>query len=202
MDNGACSYRRFLDGDDEGVVAIIRDYKVGLSLFLNRYVHNVHIAEELAEETFFRILIKKPRFVKKGSFKTWLYTIGRNTAVNYMKRAKRTLYTNFEDRLNLEDIANFGDIECFSGEENALEQAYIREEEKIVVHRALARINPDYGRVLYLKFFEELKNDEIATILKKNKRQIENLIYQSKRALKLELDKEGFHYEGLQGNGR
>ena len=190
MDNGACSYRRFLEGDDEGVVEIIKDYKDGLILFLNRYVNNVHIAEELAEETFFRIIIKKPRFVNKASFKTWLYTIGRNTANNYLKHAGRTFHT---------DIA---DLDCFSGkieslEMESLEKVYIREEEKIVIHRALSNINPDYGKVLYLKFFENMSNDEIAAVLKKNKRQVENLIYQSKRALRSELEREGYHYEGL-----
>ena len=47
MDNGASSYRRFLEGDDSGIVEIIRDYKDGLILFLNRYVNNIHTAEEL-----------------------------------------------------------------------------------------------------------------------------------------------------------
>ena len=37
MDNGASSYRRFLDGDDKGLVDIIRDYKDGLILFLNGF---------------------------------------------------------------------------------------------------------------------------------------------------------------------
>ena len=190
MDNGACSYRRFLEGDDEGVVEIIRDYKDGLILFLNRYVNNVHIAEELAEETFFRIIIKKPHFVKKASFKTWLYTIGRNTASNYLKHAGRTLHADLEDFNRLS-----GEMESLEIE--SLEKTYIREEEKIVVHRALGDINPDYAKVLYLKFFENMSNDEIAAVLKKNKRQVENLIYQSKRALKSELEREGFHYEGL-----
>ena len=47
MDNGASSYRRFLEGDDSGIVEIIRDYKDGLIFFLNRYVNNIHTAEEL-----------------------------------------------------------------------------------------------------------------------------------------------------------
>ena len=85
MDNGASSYRRFLEGDDSGIVEIIRDYKDGLILFLNRYVNNIHTAEELAEDTFFRIVTRKPRFVAKYSFKTWLYTIGRNIAINHVK---------------------------------------------------------------------------------------------------------------------
>ena len=34
MDNGTNSYRRYLSGDDTGMVEIIRDYKDGLILFL------------------------------------------------------------------------------------------------------------------------------------------------------------------------
>ena len=47
MDNGASSYRRFLDGDDEGLTLIIKDYKDGLILYLNGYVSNIYVAEEI-----------------------------------------------------------------------------------------------------------------------------------------------------------
>lgn len=73
MDNGASSYLRFLDGDNNGIVEIIRDYKDGLILFLNRCIHNIHIAEKLAEDTFVRIVTKKPRFAANYSFKTWYH---------------------------------------------------------------------------------------------------------------------------------
>jgi RNA polymerase sigma-70 factor (ECF subfamily) len=185
MDNGASSYRRFLDGDDNGIVEIIREYKDGLILFLNRYVHNIHIAEELAEDTFVRIVTKKPRYVAKYSFKTWLYTIGRNIAINYIKHESK--------------ISNKGteDLDRLSKDEETLEQSYLREEQKIMVHHALSKINSDYGTILYLKFFEDLTNEQIAKVTKKNKRQIENLIYQAKQSLRAELEKEGFTYERL-----
>ena len=35
MDNGASSYRRFLEGDDDGIVQIIKDHKDGLMFYLN-----------------------------------------------------------------------------------------------------------------------------------------------------------------------
>ena len=184
MDNGASSYRRFLEGDDNGIVEIIRDYKDGLILFLNRYVNNIHIAEELAEDTFFKIVTRKPRFIADGSFKTWLYTIGRNMAINYIRQAKKISDTPIED------------IDGYSDECN-LEEIYLREEQKIVVHRALSKINADYSKVLYLKFFEDLNNEQIAMVLKKSRRQIENMLYQAKQSLKSELNKEGVHYEGL-----
>ena len=89
MDNGASSYRRFLDGDDEGIVDIIKDYKDGLTLYLNGYVSNIFVAEELMEETFFKLMMKKPRFTGKYSFKTWLYTIGRNVAIDYVRHNEK-----------------------------------------------------------------------------------------------------------------
>lgn len=50
---------------------------------------------------------------------------------------------------------------------------------------------------MYLTVFEELTNEEAARVMKKNKRQIENLVYRAKKALKSELEKEGFVYEEL-----
>ena len=72
MDIGKQYYRRFLDGDDEGLTLIIKDYKDGLILYINSFVDNIYIAEELMQEVFFRIAVKKPKFNGKSSFKTWL----------------------------------------------------------------------------------------------------------------------------------
>ena len=44
MDNGASSYRRFLDGDNKGLSEIVRDYKDGLMLYLNGFVNNISVA--------------------------------------------------------------------------------------------------------------------------------------------------------------
>lgn len=53
MDNGELNYRRYINGDDDGIVEIIRDYKDGLILYLNGITGNFHLSEEYMEETFF-----------------------------------------------------------------------------------------------------------------------------------------------------
>lgn len=185
MDNGASSYRRFLDGDDNGIVEIVRDYKDGLILFLTRYAGSVSLAEELAEDTFFRLVTRRPRFTARYSFKTWLYTIGRNTALNHLRRA------GYLADVGPEALENEAD------ETAELERACIREEDRRRVHRALSCVREDYGRTLYLKYFEDMDNREIGAVLGKSRRQVENLLYQAKRALRSELEKEGFIYEEL-----
>ena len=49
MDNGAESYRRFLGGDKNALVEIIRDYKDGLMLFINGLTKNIFTAEEITQ---------------------------------------------------------------------------------------------------------------------------------------------------------
>ena len=185
MDHTAELYACYLAGDDKALVEIIQTYKDGLILFLNRYVNNIHDAEELAEETFFKLVIRKPKFKGGSSFKTWLYTIGRNTALDHLRKFGRITETSEFELARL----------C--RDEDELERTYLREERKIAVHRALSNLDPERSRVLYLKYFEEMSSEEIARVLKKNKRQVSNLLYQAKKALKTQLEQEGITDDGF-----
>lgn len=70
MDRGAECYRRFLDGDDAGLVEIVRDYKDGLTMYLTGLTGDIFAAEEIMEQMFFTLIAKKPRYSGKSSFKT------------------------------------------------------------------------------------------------------------------------------------
>lgn len=185
MDNGASNYRRYLEGDDKGLAEIVEDYTDGLILYLNGIVNNISVAEELMEETLFKIITKKPKFNGKYSFKTWLYTIGRNVAIDYLRHNSKQSDTSFDE------------IEDYIQDEYDLEKLYIIEERKITVHRALKKLHTEYRQVLWLLYFEGLSNAETAKVMKKNARQMKNLVYRAKSALKSELEKEGFIYEEL-----
>ncbi len=183
MDNGASSYRRFLDGDDNGITEIVENYKDGLILYLNGYVNNIFVAEELTEDTFFRLIIKKPKYSGKSTFKSWLYAIGRNVAVDYIRHNSRIVNVPIDD------------VENYLIEEQSLEQSYIKEENMLIVNKALNELIPEYRNVLWLVYFEEFSNKETAIILKKTERQIKNLLYRARKALKSKLEKEGFEYD-------
>ena len=61
MDNGASSYHRFLEGDDEGLHEIICEYRTGLTLYINSFVQNIRTAEELMEDTFAVLAVRCPK---------------------------------------------------------------------------------------------------------------------------------------------
>ncbi len=183
MEHSAELYRRYLAGDDGGMAELVETYKDGLILYLNGYVKNLHLAEDLTEETFFRLMVKKPRFSGKSSFKSWLYSIGRNVAVDFLRRNAKILPTPVEDMAD------------YLQEEASLEQSYLQEEEKILLYRALFQLNADYRNILWLIYLEGFSHEEAATALKKNGRQVKNLLYRAKQSLKTTLEKEGFLYE-------
>ena len=103
MGNDAELYRRFLDGDDSGLVELIDIYNEGLSLYLNKIVENICEAEEVMQETFVKIAIKKPKFNEKCKFKTWLYTIARNCAYDYIRHRSRFADTSVDECFFLTD---------------------------------------------------------------------------------------------------
>lgn len=185
MDIGASSYRRYLDGDDTGLTEIIKEYKDGLTLYINGYVKNIFIAEDLMEETFFKLATKRPGFLGKSSFKTWLFAIARNVAADYLRKNSGVSAVSIEDYENK------------AAEETNVEKEYLIKEQKIALHRAMKQLKAEYYQVLYLCYFEDFSNAQAAKIMTKSKRQIENLVYRAKNTLKSELEKEGFEYENL-----
>ena len=184
MDNGASSYRRFLDGDEKGLVEIIRDYKDGLILYLNSFVADISLAEELAEDTFVKLGIRKPRFSGRSSFRTWLYAIGRNVAIDHIRKESKRKTENIDDHYDLSD-------------EEPLENTYIREEQKIAVHRAMRSLKPEYRQVLWLTYIEGFSNRETAGIMRRSVHSVETLVYRARQSLKKVLETEGFTGEDL-----
>ena len=185
MDNDANSYRRFLSGDNDALVVIIRDYKDGLTFFLNGFVNDLNLAEELMEDTFVRLYTKKPRFSGKSSFKTWLYGIGRNIAREHLQRERKRKTMSLEDYTELSD------------DTYEPESSYFRKQKYRDLYRAMRKLKPEYHQVLWLYFFEGLRDKEIAEIMHKSPNNVNVLLYRAKKALKTQLEKEGYFNENI-----
>lgn len=176
-------FKAFLDGDKSSFEQIVISFKDNLIYFINRYVHSLSLAEEIAEDSFVALLLHKNSFNFKYSVKTYLFAIGKNKALNVIKKNKRHRQEPLSDfEYSLQD--NF-----------ALEEKVLENERKRMINACLGRIKSDYSSVLYLYYFEQMDKQECSKILKKSKKQIENLLYRGREALKKELEKEGIGYE-------
>lgn len=59
--------------------------------FINQIVKNIDVSEDLAEDVFVYMLIHQKEYDFKFSFQTYLYTIGKSRAINYIKKEKRVI---------------------------------------------------------------------------------------------------------------
>ncbi|MDE6724997.1 MAG: RNA polymerase sigma factor, partial [Ruminiclostridium sp.] len=79
-------------------------------------------------------------------------------------------------------------------DEDSLEHSYIKEEERITLHKAMSKLKPQYCQVLWLVYFEDFSHKETARIMKKPVGSIKTLVFRARQELKSQLEKEGFDY--------
>lgn len=162
-------YRDFINGDNDAFDKLIEMYRSNLIFFINRYVHDIHAAEDLAIDSFLYIYVNKKKFNFKVTLKTYLFTIGRSRAIDYLRKTK---------------VLNNTDLMEHQKELSEVEDEVIKDEQARTVNEAVKALPADMRAAVSLVYFEGLSYDETAKVMKKNKKQIDNLLYRAKKVLK------------------
>ena len=181
-DIDATLYACFLDGDVAALEELIRRYSDGLIRFSYLYVKDSFVAEDVAEDTFATLFIKRKKFTKQAKFKTYLYRIARNKCIDYLRSKKRSV--PLSDVENLLTSAN-------------VEEFLPNRELHATVYRCLGELPKQYQDVLHLAYLEGFSVSEICKITSKTAKQVYNLLSRAKISLKQLLIKEGVSYEDL-----
>ena len=178
MDNGAGSYRRFLEGDESAFDDLMKELFRGLVFFIDRYVRDVHTAEDIAIDVFSDLVVHPHRYNFKVSLKTYLYMLGRSRALDYLKRRRH---------ITLTELSEAGEIS--DGERN-LEELMLADERKRAVNEALAGLPEEMRLAVHLTYFEDMTYEEAARVMGKNRKQVDNLLYRAKKELRAILGKD------------
>ena len=178
MDNGASSYRRFLDGDESAFNVIMKELFRSLVFFIDGYVHDVYAAEDIAIETFSDLVVHKHRYNFKVTLKTYVFMLGRSRALDYIKHRKVLSFIELSEAEGIED-------------EKTLEELVLADERKRVVNAAIAKLPEDMRVVIHLIYLEEMTYEEAAKVMKKKRKQVDNLLYRAKKELRIILGEDG-----------
>ena len=179
MDNGASSYRRFLAGDETAFDEILDLYRENLIFFINRFVRDTAAAEDLAIDAFLELLVHKNRYNFKTSLKTYLFMLGRSKAIDYLRHRARWKTIELSEAQGEEDSG-------FS-----IEDRLLAEERSRVLSAALETLPEEMRCAVHLIYFEGLSYEETAKVMKKSKKQVDNLLYRAKRKLRSVIGMEG-----------
>jgi RNA polymerase sigma factor (sigma-70 family) len=115
-----------------------------------RLVRNEADASDIAHDTMVKVLTKYHQYRPEWKFSTWVATIARNTAIDWLRKHKRLSWSEVPD------------VACpTDGPDKATE----RIQTHTMVHTALHSLPPIYREVLELHHFQDLKYREIADCL-------------------------------------
>ena len=98
--------KNYLDGDEPSLEILIKRYLKPIYNFVYRYGSDAHHAEEITQETFIKAWRNLKKFDQEKSFKTWLFSIAKNTAIDFLKKKKTVPFSAFEQEDGENMLAN------------------------------------------------------------------------------------------------
>ncbi|QEK52541.1 RNA polymerase sigma-70 factor [Pedobacter aquae] len=135
-----------------GFEAIFKAYYAKLIFFANRYVNDLHAAEEIVSDAFSFLWERKEQYQFDADFKGYLYKMVQNRAFNYLKHKKiENEYVSYLQKNNL-----LSETPAF--EENPV----CYKEFEYYIKEAIENLPQRCKEVFKLSRFEELRNKEIA----------------------------------------
>ena len=127
-------------------VELYSAYRGKVQSYMNARVKNREDAEDLCEEVFHKVLCAWESYdEKKAAVSTWIYSITRNTVIDYYRKA----HPSEELPEELED-------------DTSLEEDFLREEQLEELAEALEKLAADLTDIIVLHYYDGLPLTEIA----------------------------------------
>jgi len=141
-------------------------------------------AEDLAQETWIRVLQRGSQYNGRQRFDPWLFAIARNLAIDYLRKKRKAVQTaslpNDRDAMLLLPSSGPSPFEAAARSEDAIRLA-----------GQLQILSPLYREALLLRFQEDLSLPEIAQVLGAPVTTVTSRIYRGLAALRSAFEEGG-----------
>ena len=154
QDSDAPLLARFRDGDSRAFDELVRRYRRSTWQLAMRYLRSEHDADDVAQRAFVRAFEKLSLFRGDASFRTWLYRITVNLALNHLRDHARERPRPIAETALVSDGS-----EVFEGAGGADARRRARR-----LRECVAELPPKQRLVVELRIFEELPFREVAAI--------------------------------------
>lgn len=165
----------YLSGNEDALKILIGRYLKTVYNFVYRIIGNLQDTQDITQEVFIKIWKHIEKYDQRQNFKTWIFTIAHNAALDWLRKKRNLVFSDFEN----------------SEHENYLEHTLIDPKplpDEIIaqmgdqkfVSDLLSQLPLIYREVMILRYSNELTFEEIAEILK---RPVDTVKSQHRRAL-------------------
>lgn len=161
----------FMGGNktEKEVIDCILENKENFYRVAYSYVKNSEDALDIVQESIQKALVSVSTLQKQTAIKSWLYRIVVNTSLDFLRKHKRVIVVDEQK------------IDSFH---TGLDDHY----ENIDLKKALEELPAHYREVIILRYYEDLKLEEVAEIMQENINTIKTRIQRALKMLRLKMD--------------
>ncbi|MBQ9886763.1 MAG: RNA polymerase sigma factor [Lachnospiraceae bacterium] len=134
------------------------------------------LAEDLLQEVFLKAILSLSD--SHTNIRAWLYLVARNLFLNNVKKGKRIVYEEISEE--------FADVHP-GPEEKAMEDMKNQE-----LYRAIMQLDTGLREVIALRYFSELSQKEIASLLHISPENVRVKVYRAKKEIKNYMEGKGY----------
>ena len=174
-------------GKEAAYRELLKRYERPVFSLVFRMVRDRETAEDLAQETFVRVLNNIDRYSPEFKFSSWLFKIANNLTIDYLRR-RRVDTISIEgapDAVTAESLKATS-IALASGDESPLAELESREL-GIAIERAIGKLRPEYRACIMLRHVEDRSYEEIAEIVKLPLGTVKTYIHRARHELRVAL---------------
>ena len=150
--------REYLAGNETAFPSLLKRHLKSVYSFVVRSVGDE--AEDVVQDTFLKAWRNLKTYEPESAkFKTWLMRIARNTVIDYLRKKKSFVFSDFKNEQNDNPILDTADPGPLPDELAA--RAHDAQE----VNEILGKVSPLYREVILLRYMNQMAFEEIANIL-------------------------------------
>ncbi len=175
-------------GREDAFRELVRRYERPVFSLVFRIVRDSATAEDLAQDTFIKVLNNIDKYRPEFKLSSWLFKIANNVAIDHLRR--RQLNTVSMD--GSPHASTAADIEATrfdvaSDDESALEEMESKELGSAIEH-AIGKLRPEYRSCILLRHVEGRSYEEIAATLDLPLGTVKTYIHRARHELREALD--------------
>lgn len=141
-----------LQGDDTAFEYLFNRYRDAIHRLFVQRLGGVNDADDLLQETFVKVYINLGRYSTDYTFGQWVYTIARNTSIDFIRKRQDDL--SIDERFTAPPSSN-----------PTPEESVINLQQRSQIEHYLEQLTPRYRQLIRMRFFEEYSYEEIAAKL-------------------------------------
>jgi len=166
--------RRTADGDRDAAQLLILRYQGVVRSFLLKLSRRPAVADDVAQETFLKMLRYADRYDPKYPMKTWLLTIARRTWLNHLRRADNRVKSGEFSYMASNEADPAALVELTDRQERARE----------LLGKALEKLSDPQRTAIVLFHQQQLPIQEIAKVMKMPEGTVKSHLHRARAALR------------------